>query len=338
MNIQVMHTLSVDIWREFVEKNAAGNIFHTPEMFQVFARAKRHQATLWTAVGDGQKPLALLAPVQIAVIGGILRKLTTRSVAYGSVLWDPSDAGREALSLLLKSYTEKKDHVSMFTELRNLSNLEDMQSTLNGYGFVYEDHLNYLINLNCSVEEIFENIGRRTRKNIRHGLNQGEVMIEEAKELGQVAVCYDLLRKTYKAAHVPLADQSLFNAAFELLYPRGMIRFTLAHIRGVPIATSIDLLYKDVIYGWYGGLDRTYKNSMANELLMWHILEWGSKNGYRLYDFGGAGKPSEKYGVRDFKAKFGGDLVCYGRNIWIAHKTLYKMSKNVYDLYRGLAR
>ena len=137
---------------------------------------------------------------------------------------------------------------------------------------------------------------------------------------------------------MPLADQSLFNAAFELLYPRGMIRFTLAHIRGVPIATSIDLLYKDVIYGWYGGLDRTYKNSMANELLMWHILEWGSKNGYRLYDFGGAGKPSEKYGVRDFKAKFGGDLVCYGRNIWIAHKTLYQMSKNVYDLYRGLAR
>jgi len=35
--------------------------------------------------------------------------------------------------------------------------------------------------------------------------------------------------------------------------------------------------------------------------------EMGVGNGYRLYDFG-TGRPDVEYGVRDFKAKFGGEL------------------------------
>jgi len=37
----------------------------------------------------------------------------------------------------------------------------------------------------------------------------------------------------------------------------------------------------------------------------------------------GAGKPSEKYGVRDFKAKFGGNLVNFGRNTWIPSEMIF---------------
>ena len=332
--INIVHSLPQEEWRRFVETNPNGNIFHTPEMFEVYAKTKGCQPTLWAAVDKAGNILALLLPVQITLREGLLRYLTTRAIVYGSILTDPSSAGRDALSMMLQSYIGEKNHVAMFTELRNLSDLKDVQSVMNRHGFVYEDHLNYIINLNHSPAEVFENIGRRTRKNIRHGLNRGDVVIEEVKKFDQVGVCYKLLAKTYKMAGVPLADPSLFSAAFEFLRPRGMIRFTLASMQGVPIATSIDLLYRDVIYGWYGGLDRAYKNSAANELLMWNILEWGVNKGYRIYDFGGAGKPDEKYGVRDFKAKFGGDLVCYGRNIWIAHPLLYHTSKTVYNVVR----
>ncbi|RLI52815.1 MAG: GNAT family N-acetyltransferase, partial [Candidatus Thorarchaeota archaeon] len=71
-----------------------------------------------------------------------------------------------------------------------------------------------------------------------------------------------------------------------------------------------------------------------NELLMWHILRWGVENGYRVYDFGGAGKPDEEYGVRDFKAKFGGKLVCYGRNTCEHAPFLLKISQIGYQLVR----
>ena len=41
----------------------------------------------------------------------------------------------------------------------------------------------------------------------------------------------------------------------------------------------------------------------------------------------GAGKPNEKYGVRDFKAEFGGELVEYGRNLFIFNRLLYNVGK-----------
>jgi serine/alanine adding enzyme len=66
-------------------------------------------------------------------------------------------------------------------------------------------------------------------------------------------------------------------------------------------------------------------------------LEWGVENGYRVYDFGGAGKPDEEYGVRDFKAKFGGKLVCYGRNVYVHSQVRLELSKLGYTIYRALS-
>lgn len=322
-------------WRSFVACHPEGNIFHTSEMFQVFARAKGFHPALWAAVcGDGQIE-ALLLPVQVT-LNSLLGPLTTRAISYGSVLCSSSNEGHEALSLLLKTYVSENRRTCLFTELRNVSSLENEQALLRERGFAYEKYLNYLIDLQGCPEDVFLNIGSRTRKNIKRCLNKGEVTIHEATRPEQIHTCYNLLSQTYRAARVPLANRSLFDAAFELLYPKGMIRFTLAYVGSTPAAVSVDLLYKDVIYGWYGGMDRDCSRYMPNDLLMWDILKWGSENGYSLYDFGGAGKPDEEYGVRDFKAKFGGKLVCYGRNTHVHMPGVLWLSKGGYQVMRHL--
>jgi len=303
-------------------------------MFQVFARAKGYRPTLWAVAHDAGQVLALLLPVQITLRGGLLRRLTTRAVVCGSVLYDPSPAGMEALVMLLRAYAQEAGREVLFTELRNLSDMSAVQPVLNDCGFVYEDHLNYMIELKHPPEAIIQSIGPRTRKHIRRGLRRGEIVVEEAREREQVAVCYDLLRQSYQRARIPLAGRSLFEAAFDLLYTKGMVRFTLARVGQVPVAASVELLYKDVIYGWYGGVDRTYGSYTPNEMLMWHILQWGAENGYRVYDFGGAGRTDEEYGVRDFKAKFGGTLVCYGRNTYVHAPALLRLSQWGYRIYQ----
>jgi serine/alanine adding enzyme len=313
MNLSIVRSLPEEEWRRFVCDNPTGNIFHTPEMFQVFSCAKRHQPEVWAAV-IGTRILALLLPVRITLMDGMLRRLTTRAVVYGSVLYEPSADGKQALALLLRTYVRETRGTELFTELRNLTCLDDVQAILCENRFAYEPHLNYLIHLDRSPETVFQGIGRRTRKNIRHALNAGQVIVEQVQADHGIRVCYDLLSQTYHTAQVPLADYSLFQAAFDILYPRRMARFTLAWVGSLPVATSVELLYKDVIFGWYGGMDRAYSSYVPNEVVMWNILRWGVESGYRVYDFGGAGKPDEIYGVRDFKAKFGGELVCYGRN------------------------
>jgi lipid II:glycine glycyltransferase (peptidoglycan interpeptide bridge formation enzyme) len=96
----------------------------------------------------------------------------------------------------------------------------------------------------------------------------------------------------------------------------------------------VELLFKDVIYGWYGGTDRAYSAYQPNELLQWHVLQWGAENGYRLYDFGGAGKPDEDYGVREYKAKFRGELVSFGRNTLVHAPALLHLSQWGYKAYQ----
>ncbi len=332
--MEIVQTLDTDQWKDFVDRHPQSSIFHTPEMFKVFARTKGHYPELWAVLAGGEV-LALLLPVQIT-LSSLLRALTTRAVSYGGLLCNPDPEGVLAAKQLLRVYVGQTGRTVLFSEFRNLHDQSPLRSFYHDCGFVYEEHLNYLIDLTGSSEEVFQRIGSRTRKNIRRALRQGDVIIGEVKAQTDVAACYDLIRRSYQHAHVPLADGSLFDAALELLAPKGMLRFYLARVKGVPAAASAELFYKDTIYGWYSGIERSFRHCIPGDLLMWHVLHWGAENGYRMYDFGGAGKPGKEYGVRDFKAKFGGGLVEYGRFIVTHAPIRIGLSKLAYQIYQHL--
>jgi serine/alanine adding enzyme len=334
--MRVVQHLDENLWRAFVDDNPGGNIFHTPEMLQVFERTLGHRPELWAVVDGESEILALMTPIHITLMDGLLRRFTTRSVVYGSILCQDTPRGREALRLLLETYTRRTKGRSLFTELRNLQNLVDLQPLLADSGYVYEEHLNYLIDLDRPSEEVLQSIGKRTRKKIRRGVRDGHVIVRDVTHRADLDDWYATLQKTYSNAHAPLADRSLFEATFDILLPKHMAKFLIAQVEGNAAACSVELPYKDAIYGWYGGSDRAYSDYQPNEMLIWHILEWGASNGYRIYDFGGAGKPDEEYGVRDFKAKFGGELVNFGRNTCAHAPNRLKLSSAVYRLYHKL--
>lgn len=333
-DVRIVTDVDAQAWRRFVDRAPDGNVFHLPEMAQVFARTKGYQPAVWAAEDRHGEILALLPLARVTLHGGLLRRLTSRALAYGSVLCQRGAAGLAALEILLRTYTRATGAQVLFTELRNLSALATAQETLNACGFVYEDHLDYLIDLDRPVDALLQSIGARTRKHIRQALKRQELVIEECTDLAQVRECCGLIEKSYAAAHTPLVDRSLFEAAFELLYPQGMIKFLLARLGTQPVAASVELPYKDTIYGWYSGLDRDYAAYTPNEVLMWHVLKWGAENGYRVYDFGGAGRPEQAYRVRDFKAKFGGRLVCFGRNRYVHAPWSLQLSTVGYQLLR----
>jgi serine/alanine adding enzyme len=333
--MEVVQNLEAAQWREFVMRHPHGSIFHTPEMYEVLACAKGYCPMLWAVVDKGEI-LALLLPVQITLFS-FLSVLTTRAVSYGGLLCRQDSQGTLAARRLLQAYAGQTRSKAVYSELRNLHAQTPLRPIYDECGFVYEEHLNYLIDLTRSSDRVFQQIGGRTRKHIRRGLRRGDVTIAEAENSSDVAACYDLISRTYQRAHVPLADRSLFEAAFELLAPRHMLRLYLAYLKDRPVAASAELFYKDTIYGWYSGLDRSFSEYTPNDLLMWHVLCWGADNGYAIYDFGGAGKPGEKYGVRDFKAKFGGKLVEYGRYS-VTHAPLrFELSKLGYLVYQRLS-
>jgi CelD/BcsL family acetyltransferase involved in cellulose biosynthesis len=343
MSMKVVRQLDYPTWRGAIDRHPQGNIFHTPEMFEIFARTKGYQPQLW-AVVDGDEVLALMMPVQITLMSGLARFFTTRSVVHGGLFWPGEQVHQQALMLLLRTYTSEAKG-ALFTELRHQTDSSALQPILAAERFTLEEHCNYLVNLALSTGQIWEKISKSTRKKIARVQQNQQLIVEELQHKELLPVWYSLIQKTFRTVRVPLADYSLFDAAFDLLQPHGMIQFLLGRAGEQYVAASAALLYKETIYGWYRGFDRDFGYLLPNDVMVWRLLKWGAEHGYRQFDFGGAGKPGEPYGPREFKAKFGGELVVYNRNTYVhapirlkLAKTLYYLKQKGLPLKRGVGR
>ncbi len=112
------------------------------------------------------------------------------------------------------------------------------------------------------------------------------------------------------------------------------MRVLIARADGADIGVLTLLFHRTTVLYWYTGVLREYSSHRANDLLVWRALELGREAGCRALDFGGAGKPDEPYGVRDFKAKFGGQLVDFGRDVLVHAPTTFKVSEAGYRVMR----
>jgi predicted N-acyltransferase len=331
--MQIVHQLNHADWRAFVDTHPQGNIFHTPEMFEAYAQAKGHHPELWASVNDSGDILALFIPVQITLFGGPLRSFTSRAVVYGSALCLPGQEGKDALTFLLKEYNQATRSSLLFTEMRNLTDLTEVRSTLDAQGFLFEEHLNFLISLDVPEEELWKCIRSNARRNIQKARKMN-VEVTAVTDEAEIPESIAVLKDVYRRIQVPLPDQSLFEAVFRLLQPKGMVRVLAARVEKKIVGVLFLLLYKDIVYYWYTGTLREYSLYRTHDLLVWEALEFGNRNHFRMFDFGGGGKPDEEYGVRDFKAKFGGTLVNYGRHLKVHSPLRLKLSREGYQLMR----
>ena len=74
-------------------------------------------------------------------------------------------------------------------------------------------------------------------------------------------------------------------------------------------------------------MDSEFKDQYPSIMATLAAIEYANQNNISLFDFMGAGQPKEKYGVRDFKARFGGDLVEHGRYLKVLNPVLYAVGK-----------
>ena len=148
MTIKIVHSLNKECWHDFVCQHSQGGIFHTPEMFEVFQQARGSDPLVRAAVNQDGQVLALFLPVQLSLMAGPLRPLTTRLISYGGVLCAEGPAGTQALSILLEAVNREMRRKALFIEMRNYVDMANLQPVLLQSAYVFQDHLNYLIDLN----------------------------------------------------------------------------------------------------------------------------------------------------------------------------------------------
>ena len=329
--LRVVRSLDERSWASFVEQHDDGSIFHTPEMHRVFAETRHHRPAVWGTVGGAGEIRALMTPVTIATLGGPLRAVTSRVVSFAGPLADP--LGGEPLVRLLRACRDEGPRLPVFTEIRHHVDEGDLADAIHASGFRHEAHLNFLVDLTQSEDELWRRVASSAKRNVQKARRQG-VIVEDAADPGGVAAGYEVLRDVYRRIRVPLPDRSLFDAAFRILGPLGRYRVVLARLRGQTIGVMMLLRFKGVVTYWYTGTLREFARLGAGDLLVAHAIESEHELGCRLLDLGGAGRPDEPYGVRDFKAKYGGLLVDFGRDIWVRSPARMRIATTGYESIR----
>ncbi|HDQ46031.1 MAG TPA: GNAT family N-acetyltransferase [bacterium] len=336
--LRIVHELDEILWRRFVDHHPCGTVFHLPEFYRIFSASRGHEPLLWACLDLEGRIQALFLPVLVSLLRSVRLDFFRRAVDYSGILYENTPAGLSAMQHLMHAYNALYDHRILFTEIRNLNDISSCRSIFKGCGYPYRDYLNYLVDIDLSEEALLRQIGKNTRKRIRREVNRETVAFHEISDPEEIPKAYRLLAATYRRNRIPLADISLFQNAFETLYPAQRMSVFLALIDHRIAAASFELFYKDVAYGWYQGSDARFLNYNVNEMLMWHVLKSCAQKGYKVYDFGGAGYPDEKYGVRDFKAKFGGTLVNYGRFLRVHSPFLFSVSQWGYRVIQKMPR
>lgn len=321
-------------WDQYVDEHPKGSVFHTTDMICVYRNAKGHVPLALAAVRPDGQIIALMMAVRVQTLPDPLGRLSSRSIMFAEPLCDDDPAGIAALAQLIAMHDKLMRNKVLFSEVRPLFASGAERTVLEGCGYEYMEYLNHLVDLNKPVDSLWNDLHRSARRAIRicerHGFE-----VHEVRHDNVVDEFYSLLQQSFEYNRVPLVDRSLFDAAVAEFQRRDMIKFFATLCDGKPIAMDAMLVYKDRIYFWYGGVQRL-RNISPCSILRWRVLVWGQEHGYAISDSGGAGWPGKPYGVRDFKVKFGGQLVQYGRYRKVYSKWKLAMAERGYEFARKL--
>ena len=312
-------------WAEFIDKCDNKNIFQTLYMKEVYEKTR-----------DFEPVYIFLSNSEGEIVSGVLAYIRKKNMFSWSIIHGgPLFTDVDSLPHLLGEYDNEVKSKTLFTEIRNTSEIErNVKSIILNQGYKYSDHLTFILDLSLGKDKIWKGMSRSLRKNIKRAKKKG-VEIREIEKKSEIDDFYMVLKSTYDRARIPLADVSLFRSAFDILKPKGMIKFDLAMLEDKCIGGRVTLLFNGKMYAWYMGILREYGKYYPAALLNWNLIEWGIENGYRYLDLGGAGKPGEYSGRYLFKRQFGGKEINFGRFKKI-YSMKYKIAMMGFSLYRKI--
>jgi serine/alanine adding enzyme len=321
-------------WSDFVSRHPEGTVFQTPQMYSAYSASKNYEPIAVACYEEDRLVGILMAVVQKEYLG-ILGKLSARSIIWGGPLLEKKDC--EIANEILAFYDKKAKKVAIYSQFRNLFDLKWAKPAFENNGYYFEEHLNILIDLKKNEDELWKSLHSKRRNEIRRAIKEKtEFSVhhdEHALKKG-----YEILKEVYKIAKLPLPDISLFQNVLSRSTRDFGLNIFAANQQEKMIGVMFALLFKNRIYDWYAGSFRSSFDKYPNDLIPWEVMKWGKANGYEIFDFGGAGKPNVHYGVRDYKIKFGGDLVNFGHFEKIHRPAMLKIAKMGFRAWQALKK
>lgn len=303
-------------WQELVRTCRYSTPFQTNAFYNLFNSVQGLSAHV-IAVCD-KAAIRALAVVTKQAEPGLKGYFSRRCVIYGGPLIEPEYP--EALEMLLHHLNMITDRRVIYTETRNFSDYSEHKHLFLKNGYAYKPYLNFVLHTE-EKDSVLKNISSSRRRQIKKAINSG-VTCRIAQSPGEVQSFYHILENLYsKKIKKPLLPGDFFIRFLE----SGLGIYILVWYNGKVIGGIMcPVLEGKAIYEFYiCGLDDQYKDQYPSIMATWAAIEYALQNQIPVFDFMGAGPPDGQYGVRDFKARFGGEMVEYGRFLKISKPLLY---------------
>lgn len=288
----------------FVLNHPLGNIYQTSPLYSSFGKTRNYEPII-IQIKKSDEVIGSLVSTIIKERSGIIGKLTARSVIIGGPLARDND--ENIIRRLIEEYEKELANKAIYTEIREIYNLPCTNILIEN-GFSSEKRINILIDLTKDEDMLWKEVHSKRRNEIRRA-EKNSITVKEFRDIATLEKSYNILKEVYQRAKLPIADLSLFISCHQELLPLNMVKFFRAFYNNELVGTMYILCYKDRTVDWYAGSKKEHYDKYPNDIITWEVLKTLKSEGYKVFDFGGAGKPDIPYGVRDYKKKFGGEFI-----------------------------
>ena len=318
-------------WQSLIDRSPYATWFQTKEAYEFYASLPDEMPPFALGIEENGHLAGVIVGYTTQEKNPIKQLFTARSIIIGGPLLD-EHISDEALSALLGAVAPasrlspfaSRLMKPIYIETRNFHDYSRWKEVFQNSGFAYQPHLNFHVDTS-SVEIVEQNLGKNRKRDIKTSIRDGATIVEKPT-IEQVREYYVLLKELYTTKiKTPLFSLDFFEKLSA--HPNG--RFILVELNGEIIGGTVCVeLPNRCLYEWFVcGHDGEWKSIFPSSLATYAGIRYAAEHGCSRFDMMGAGKPEEAYGVRDFKARFGGELVEHGRFLYVRKPLLYKLGK-----------
>ncbi|MCQ2312221.1 MAG: GNAT family N-acetyltransferase [Paludibacteraceae bacterium] len=318
-------------WAEFVKTHPSGNVFQTPEMYEVFAHTSHSEPLLLVAL-EGEQIVGVLLANILYNGNKLTRAITARAIITGGPI--VKDGNPVIVKALITKYKEALPSYIVYSEIRPVYDLMAIRPQLEEAKLRFVGHYNLTLDVSQTIDALHENMHKERKRNIIQA-EKAKLQFKEVTDDAEIKQIVELINRTYKRKGVPMSYADIFMQVKHIM--QAYVHFFAAYtLEGKIIAGQVRLCYNDLVYAWFAGSDETFFKIRPNDFLMWNVICWSHEHGYRLFDFGGGGEPGVPYGVRDYKLKYGCEMYNYGRYQYLHRPLTYHSAELAYKLFHKL--
>ena len=328
-------------WHDLVKKSSTSSWFQTPEAWDFYQSvADELTPFAYGVVSDETKELkgvcvGYIVPAvnsKHSIRNSLYRYFTSRAIISGGPML-ADDITDDQLCELLSTLNSQLS-TPIYIETRNFNDYSRWKHIFEQCGFAYQPHYDVIQPTATIDQDMLYDRRRNIRRSEKRCMQARLITPDDPKFERYFTQFYSLLSILYrKHLHLPLFSQHFFEQLVKQKDAHFFAAILWDDVVGGELCVTLN---GSILYSWYGCRNRDVFRAHPEVLATYKAIIWARDNGVPKFDFMGAGSPDQPYGVRDFKMRFGGQLVEYGRFLHVNAPLRYNFGKTVVKILHSI--